>query len=118
MPGPACYGKGGTEPTVTDCALVLGFIDPDYFLGGAMQLDARRPRARCRSGGRRAARPHARGGGGRGDRPSPPRTWCRPIEEITVNQGIDPRGAVLVGGGGAAGLNAVAIARRLGCTPC
>jgi N-methylhydantoinase A len=38
------------------------------------------------------------------------------IEEITVNQGIDPRGAVLVGGGGAAGFNAVAIARRLGCT--
>ena len=37
------------------------------------------------------------------------------IEEITVNQGIDPRGAVLVGGGGAAGFNAVAIARRLGC---
>ena len=38
------------------------------------------------------------------------------IEEITINQGIDPRGAVLVGGGGAAGLNSVAIARRLGCT--
>jgi N-methylhydantoinase A len=37
------------------------------------------------------------------------------IEEITINQGIDPRGAVLVGGGGAAGLNSVAIARRLGC---
>ena len=37
------------------------------------------------------------------------------IEEITINQGIDPRAAVLVGGGGAAGLNAVAIARRLGC---
>ena len=39
----------------------------------------------------------------------------RAIEEITVNQGIDPRAAVLIGGGGAAGLNAVAIARRLGC---
>ena len=37
------------------------------------------------------------------------------IEDVTINQGIDPRGAVLVGGGGAAGLNAVAIARRLGC---
>ena len=38
-PGPACYGKGGTEPTVTDANLVLGFIDPDNFLGGRMKLD-------------------------------------------------------------------------------
>lgn len=39
-PGPACYGKGGAEPTVTDANLLLGFIDPDNFLGGRMQLDA------------------------------------------------------------------------------
>jgi N-methylhydantoinase A/acetophenone carboxylase len=38
-PGPACYGKGGTEPTVTDANLLLGFIDPDNFLGGRMKLD-------------------------------------------------------------------------------
>jgi N-methylhydantoinase A len=38
-PGPACYSLGGTEPTVTDAALVLGYLDPDYFLGGAMKLD-------------------------------------------------------------------------------
>ena len=38
-PGPACYGRGGARPTVTDAALVLGYIDPGYFLGGAMQLD-------------------------------------------------------------------------------
>jgi N-methylhydantoinase A/acetophenone carboxylase len=38
-PGPVCYGKGGSEPTVTDANLVLGFIDPDYFLGGRMKLD-------------------------------------------------------------------------------
>ena len=38
-PGPACYGKGGTEPTVTDANLVLGCLDPDYFLGGRMKLD-------------------------------------------------------------------------------
>lgn len=38
-PGPVAYGLGGTEPTVTDCYLVLGFIDPDRFLGGAMRLD-------------------------------------------------------------------------------
>ena len=38
-PGPICYGRGGTRPTVTDANLVLGYIDPDYFNGGAMQLD-------------------------------------------------------------------------------
>jgi N-methylhydantoinase A len=39
-PGPACYGRGGTRPTVTDCNLVLGYIDPDSFLGGEFKLDA------------------------------------------------------------------------------
>ena len=38
-PGPACYGRGGRLPTVTDADLVLGYLDPSYFLGGAMQLD-------------------------------------------------------------------------------
>ncbi len=38
-PGPACYGRGGLDPTVTDADLVLGYLDPDYFLGGAMALD-------------------------------------------------------------------------------
>jgi N-methylhydantoinase A len=39
-PGPACYGRGGTEPTVTDADLVLGYLDAKYFLGGQMELDA------------------------------------------------------------------------------
>ncbi len=42
VPGPACYGRGGTEPTVTDANVALGFLDPDYFLGGAIPLDATR----------------------------------------------------------------------------
>ncbi len=40
VPGPACYGRGGREPTITDCNLVLGFLSPDNFLGGTMKLDA------------------------------------------------------------------------------
>ena len=40
-PGPACYGFGGVEATVTDADLVLGYLDPDYFLGGSMKLDRR-----------------------------------------------------------------------------
>ena len=39
MPGPACYGRGGDRPTVTDANLLLGYLDADYFLGGAMRLD-------------------------------------------------------------------------------
>ncbi len=41
QPGPACYGLGGTEPTVSDADLLLGYLDPDYFLGGALKLDRR-----------------------------------------------------------------------------
>ncbi len=41
-PGPACYGLGGSEPTVTDADLILGYLDPDYFLGGKMRLDRAR----------------------------------------------------------------------------
>lgn len=39
-PGPACYGRGGDQPTVTDAALVLGYLNPEYFLGGEMEIDA------------------------------------------------------------------------------
>src|SRR5699024_5751917 len=38
-PGPICYGQGGTQPTVTDANLVLGYLNPNYFLGGTMTLD-------------------------------------------------------------------------------
>jgi N-methylhydantoinase A len=115
VPGPASYGKGGTRATVTDAALVLGYIDPAYFLGGSMKLDV----ALAEDAVRRdvgaplnlpvyeAAAAIVR---------VATENMVGAIEEITVNQGIDPRGAVLIGGGGAAGLNSVAIARRLGCT--
>jgi N-methylhydantoinase A len=48
-PGPACYGRGGKEPTVTDAAVVLGYIDPDYFLGGRIRLDAEQAHEAIRS---------------------------------------------------------------------
>ncbi len=65
VPGPLAYGKGGTEPTTTDAALVLGYIDAERFLAGAMPLDiAGQPRgpaaADCR-----AAQHGQRHGGGR-----------------------------------------------------
>jgi N-methylhydantoinase A len=42
VPGPACYARGGTLPTITDCNLVLGYLSPDNFLGGGMSLDSRK----------------------------------------------------------------------------
>ena len=47
-PGPACYGRGGTEPTVTDADLILGYLDPGFFLGGAMTLDVEAAREAIR----------------------------------------------------------------------
>lgn len=114
VPGPVCYGAGGVEPTLTDACLVLGYIDQDFFLGGAIKLD--------REAARRAV----------AERIAAPmnvdvmraaaaivavatENMVQAIEEITVNQGIDPSEAILLGGGGAAGLNSVFVARRLGC---
>ena len=54
VPGPACYARGGKEPTVTDADLVLGYLDPDYFLGGEMKLHRE---AAAESIERRIARP-------------------------------------------------------------
>jgi N-methylhydantoinase A len=52
-PGPVCYGQGATEPTVTDADLILGYLDPRYFLGGKMQLDVDAARSALRRLGRR-----------------------------------------------------------------
>ena len=46
-PGPVCYGRGGSEPTVTDAMVLLGYIDPSSFMGGAMKLDVDAARAAC-----------------------------------------------------------------------
>lgn len=113
-PGPACYGRGGDRPTVTDAAAVLGYIDPSYFLGGEMALDLELARGAL---GRDVGKPL-----GMGEREAADailqlacEQMVHTIEEITLNQGIDPASAVMIGGGGGAGLYAVTIARRLGC---
>ena len=114
-PGPACYGRGGTRATVTDAALILGILDPDYFLGGRMRLD--------RSSAERALEEQVCTPLGL-DLPAGAgavlevmtENMVQAIQGITIHQGVDPRSAVLVAGGGAAGLNAVAMARRLGCS--
>jgi N-methylhydantoinase A len=107
-----CYAHGGTRPTVTDAALTLGYIDPDFFLGGSMKLDLPAAQAAI-------ARDVAEPLGLALDEAAAAmiaiatENMVQAILDITVNQGIDPREAVLLGGGGAAGLNSVLIARRL-----
>jgi len=112
-PGPACYGRGGMRATVTDAALALGYVDPERFLGGAMTLDVR---AAERALGELA------GTLGIGLRDAAHAVLAvanermiAAIHELTVEQGLDPRESTLVGGGGAAGLTILTIARELGC---
>lgn len=114
-PGPVCYGKGGTRPTVTDAALVLGYIDPGFFLGGRLRLDVE---AAHRAVARDIAGPLAIPveAAAASILTLATERMVGAIEDVTVNRGIDPAGAVIVAGGGSAGLNAVAIARRLGVT--
>jgi N-methylhydantoinase A len=113
-PGPACYRRGGVEPTVTDAAVVLGWIDPDYFLGGRLSLDVN---AACTALERRIARPLGLGleEAAYAAVTIATENIVGAIREITIAQGIDPREVSIVAGGGASGLNIVPIARELGC---
>jgi len=112
-PGPACYGLGGTQATVTDAALLLGYLDAEYFNGGRMRLE--------REASRRVIEPlAARLGKSAEDTAAGILTvasehMVAAIKEITINEGVDPRDSLLLAGGGAAGLNIVPIARELGC---
>lgn len=112
-PGPACYGKGAVEPTVTDANLVLGRLDPENFLGGQMRLDE--------ASARRAIH----------ERVAVPLGLTVPhaalailrivnlnmaeaIRMLSFERGHDPRKFVLVSAGGAGGLHAETLARMLG----
>ncbi len=112
-PGPACYGRGGDRATVTDAALALGFIDPDFFLGGRMQLNRAAALAALQ---RQVALPLRLSleAAAAAVMALATEHMVQAIMAITVNQGIDPTAATFVAGGGAGGLNCVAIGQRLG----
>ena len=111
-PGPACYGQGGAEPTVTDANLVLGYLDPANFLGGARRLDeglAERAVDRIAAGlgiDRLAA--------ARGIHRVINTNMAEGVRLVSVRRGVDPRRFALFAFGGAAGLHATDIARQLG----
>lgn len=112
-PGPACYGKGGTEPTVTDADVVLGYIDPDYFLGGKLSLD--------RDLAERAIREKVADPLGMtvedaaaGIIEIANHHMSDLMRKMTVERGYDPRDFVVYGFGGAGPLHGGAFGRELG----
>jgi N-methylhydantoinase A len=110
-PGPACYGKGGTEPTVTDANLVLGRLDPAEFLGGEMPLH----REAARQAVRRVAEPL--------DLPVVEAALAivkiavmnmsLAVRQVSIERGYDPRDFAMVAFGGAGPLHAIEVARSL-----
>src|SRR5690242_13990886 len=111
-PGPACYGLGGADATATDANVVLGIIDPDYYLGGKIKLD----RGKAEAAINRIAKQLKL-------KPldaayaiytTSNHNMIAAIEDITINEGIDPRESYVVSGGGATACHIGEMARLLG----
>ncbi|MBS0222381.1 MAG: hydantoinase/oxoprolinase family protein [Proteobacteria bacterium] len=113
VPGPACYGGGGRQPTVTDAALVLGYLDPEFFLGGRMKLDVKAAHQVIGELASRLNKTTEDAADSVIQLTS--ELMIKAINEITVREGFNPRESTLVAGGGAAGLNILPIAAELGC---
>ncbi|EMA33357.1 hydantoinase/oxoprolinase family protein [Halobiforma nitratireducens] len=111
-PGPACYGKGGTEPTVTDANVVLGYIGPETALGGEMTLDAGAAR-RALEGLADEAELDSPLEAARGVYRVANATMTRTVRSVTVERGHDPREFALVAFGGAGPMHAAALADAL-----
>ena len=112
VPGPACYGKGGQEPTVTDADLVLGYINADYYLGGDMSVDASaslravQEKVADRLGMDAAEAAH-------GIYRLVNANMIGATRVVTVQRGHDPRDFTLVVSGGTAAIHAVRMAQEL-----
>src|SRR5262245_1207542 len=112
-PGPACYGRGGTEATVTDANLVLGYINPDNFNGGAMRLNLKAA-AEAIDRGLGAALKLSTGEAAWGIYTMANANMERAMPIVSVERGRDPRRYGLVAFGGAGALHAGRLARALG----
>lgn len=114
-PGPACYGRGGKLPTVTDASVVLGYIDPTYFAGGTLKLD--------RTLAEEAIMTHIAGPLGLtlheaalGIHRVLNAQMAEGIRLVSTRQGLDPRQFALLPLGGGGAVHATALARELGIT--
>jgi len=111
-PGPACYGEGGTEPTVTDANIILGIIDPDYFLGGRIKI--RRDLAEKAVDKIAAALGISLVDAAYAIHTTSNHNMVGAIEEITIREGINPRDSFFVCGGGATAVHIAEMADILG----
>jgi N-methylhydantoinase A len=111
-PGPACYARGGTAPTVTDAHVVRGTIRPEAFLGGAMRLDAARAHEAFREVAARLGTDAA--GAAAASIRLAVANIVRAIQLVSTERGRDPRDYALVPFGGAGPLLAAEIAEELG----
>ncbi len=112
-PGPACYGRGGTQPTVTDANVVLGYLNPGFFLGGAMHLDA----GAARDAIQRVVADRLGGGvveAALGIHQVANEHIAHAFRLHAAESGIDIRGHEFVAFGGAGPVHAMGVARRLG----
>ena len=112
-PGPVCYGKGGTEPTSTDAALTLGFINPKYFLGGEVALDADRAKAAITDNIAKPLDLDAADAAMAVVRVQVA-NMANGIRAVSVEKGLDPREFALLPFGGAGSLYAGLVAEELG----
>ena len=112
-PGPICYGSGGAQPTVTDANLVLGYLNPDYFNGGAIRLD----RAAAEAGIMQAVGNPlglSLGDAAWGVHTVANSNMERAMRIVSLERGRDPRRYAMVAFGGAGPLHAARLARALG----
>ena len=110
-PGPACYGKGGMEPTVTDANLVLGYLDADNFLGGRQRLDVEASKAAVDRVAQQLGIDTTTAAAGIHQVVNT--NMAEGIRLISVRRGVDPRRFALLSFGGAAGLHVTDLARQL-----
>ncbi|UPY38741.1 hydantoinase/oxoprolinase family protein [Sediminicoccus sp. KRV36] len=112
-PGPACYGRGNAEPTVTDANMVLGYLNPTALAGGSLRVDAELSRAAIAT---RIAAPLRLSveEAAHGIRQIANVNMARAIRAVTVERGKDPRDLALMAFGGGGPLHAVDVARLLG----
>ena len=111
-PGPACYGLGGTEPTVTDANLVLGYLDPGRVYGGSIRLDPGRAAAAVEALGRRFGLSLVETAQGIVDVATA--NMLRALRLVSVQRGYDLRDFTLIAYGGAGPVHAGLLARQAG----
>jgi N-methylhydantoinase A len=111
-PGPACYGRGGIDPTVTDALVVLGYIDTKHFLGGEMRLDFEAARNACARLGSRLGTDAVKAAWGIGEIAKV--EMIRALRAQFAQRGLDPREFAIISMGGCGGLFNPLIAQELG----